>query len=150
MLHLLRRASPPINPAPRANRRRQAPRGWLLVEVAIGGVMAAVILGAVLVNIGDATNKTTAIGRNLTSQMLAQQGIEQARALKNARTVLADGTITLPVPNTLRGTYTRTRTITSGTTSAGGKTLPFKEVAVSVSYPSGNSRSSLTLRTRIY
>lgn len=134
-----------------AKRRRRGPRGWLLVEVAVGGVMASIILGGLLINIGDADDRTTVVGRKLTAQMLAQQGIEQARAITSPQTNLANGSnVALPVPSGLRGTYTRTRTVTSGTTTVNGRTLRFKDVAVTVTFPSGGRTQTVQVQTRLY
>ena len=46
--------------------------------------MASVILGELLVHAGDAMDKTTVVGRELTAQSLCQQAIEQARATSAA------------------------------------------------------------------
>ena len=133
-----------------AKPKRQDPRGWLLVEVAIGGVMASVILDRLLVNIGDAYDKTTVVGREVTANMLAQQAVEQARAIADP-TTLTDGTTTIAVPAGLTGTYARTRTVSSGTVTNAGLVQNFKDVQVLVTFPlvNGNTKN-IRLETRIY
>ena len=133
-----------------SKKKRRGPRGWLLVEVTVGGVMVSVILGGLLINVGDAMDKSAVVGRKLTAQMLAKQGIEQARAVTNAVGVLVDGTTTLAVPATLRGSYTRTRTISSGTTMVGTLAVSFKDVAVTVTFPQRSGTKTIFLQTRIY
>lgn len=132
-----------------AKNQRRGPRGWLLIEVTIGGIMASVILGALLVNVGDAMDRSSVVGRKLTAQMLAKQGIEQARAITNPVVNLPDSSGTLAVPASLQGTYTRTRTITSGSTVVGGLTVRFVDVAVTVTFPQKSGTKSVSLQTRL-
>jgi type II secretory pathway pseudopilin PulG len=123
------------------------PRGWLLVEVAVGGVMAAAIIGMLLVNTGAAMDRTTIASRQMTAVMLAQQAIEQSRAAGTAAT--SSGNI--GVPSGLSGKYTRTRSETSGTTTIGATTISFKEVSVTVSFNTHDyGTKKVTLQTRIY
>lgn len=131
-------------------RRRRGPRGWLLVEVTVGGVMASVVLGALLVNVGDSMDKSSIVGRRLTAQMLAKQGIEQARAIANPQANLPDGTVTIAAPSTLRGSYTRTRVVSSGVTTIGTNTVNFKDVTVTVTFPNKTATKTVSLQTRIY
>jgi hypothetical protein len=133
-----------------STKKRRAPGGWLLVEVTLGGVMASVALGALLVNVGDAMDKSSIVGRKLTAQMLAKQGIEQVRALDEPHTSLADGTVTVPVASTVRGTYTRSRTVSSGTTTVGAQSLKYKDVTVTVAFPNKSGSKTVSMQTRIY
>jgi type II secretory pathway pseudopilin PulG len=138
---------------PDATKKRKKKRGlggWLLIEVTLGGVMASVALGALLVNVGDSMDKSVVVSRKLTAQMLAKQGIEEVRALATPQTSLANGTVTLTVPASLRGSYTRTRTVTSGTTTAAGLNMSFKDVTVTVTFPNRADTKSVSLQTRIY
>lgn len=126
-------------------------RGWLLIEVTIGGVMASVVLGALLVNVGDSMDKSAVVGRKLTAQMLAKQGIEQIRARNNPVITVADVTPTdIGVPAGLRGTYTRTREITSGTETIGGLTVRFKEITVTVTFPQRTATKTVVMKSRLY
>jgi hypothetical protein len=129
--------------------KRRHPGGWLMVEVAIGGVMASVIVGALLVNVGDAMDKSTVIGRELTAQMLAQQAIEQARSVD--RNTLTSGPIAIP-PG-LAGTYTRTQTVTQSAACAtvGTISIGCTHVVVTVTFPLvDGTTKSYTLDTRIF
>jgi type II secretory pathway pseudopilin PulG len=128
------------------------PRGYLLIEVAIGGVMAGVIIASLLQNIGDANDRTTIAGRRETAAMLAEQAIEQARAEGLGLSVGSN--VTIAVPAGLNGTYTRTRTVTSGTetlTSASGNlTVNYREVTVTVTFPNASGAKTVTMTSRIY
>lgn len=136
LLHRLRRAVTGRDP----------PRGWLLIEVAIGGVMASVIVAALLVNIGSANDRTTVISRQMTAMMLAQQAIEESRAAGTA--VTSSGNI--GVPTGLSGTYTRSRTESSSTLSVSGTNIDVKDVSVTVSFQTHEfGTKTVTLQTRI-
>jgi type II secretory pathway pseudopilin PulG len=137
-------------PTTSKRKKKRGPRGWLLVEVAVGGVMASVILGSLLIHIGDSMDRSTVVGRKLTAQMLAQQGIEQARAVDAPLVNLLDGTADMGVPPNLVGSYTRTRTITSGETAVGALTLRFKDVTVTVTFPQRSGVKTVSVQTRIY
>jgi type II secretory pathway pseudopilin PulG len=132
-----------------AKKKKKHPRGWLMVEVAIGGVMASVIVGALLVNVGDAMDKSTVIGRELTANMLAQQAIEMARAVD--RTTLASGPVA--VPSGLAGTYTRNQTVTQNAVCATVNTITISctDVVVTVTFPLvDGTTKSFTLETQIF
>lgn len=135
---------------PETKKKSRNPGGWLLVEVTLGGVMASVALGALLVNVGDAMDKSAIVGRKLTAQMLAKQGIEQVRALDEPQTRLADGTANVPVASTVRGSYTRSRTVTSGTTTVGAQSLQYKDITITVAFPNKSGAKTVSMQTRIY
>lgn len=128
-------------------RRRRGPRGWLLVEVAIGGVMASVILGGLLIQAGASMDQTTTVSRQITAAQLAQQGVEQARSLGMA---MPTGSSDIGVPANLTGTYTRTRSVTAGTETVGTLTLQYRDISVTVTFPSGSQTKTVTLSTRVY
>lgn len=128
-------------------RLKKNPRGWLLVEVAVGGVMASAIIGALIINTGSAMDRTTVASRQMTAMMLAQQAIEESRAAGTALTSSGD----IGVPPGLSGRYTRTRTEAGGTNTIGTNTINFKEVTVMVSFPTHDyGNKQVSLRTRIY
>jgi len=141
-----------------AKKKRRRPRGWLLIEVAFGGVMASVILGELLVHAGDAMDRTTVVGRELTAQSLCQQAIEQARGIKDPVVNLADATnadVPIVAYSTsglfLNGTYTRKETITTGTSTVNGLAVPFKNVIVTVTFPTVDGQTkSVTMETRVF
>lgn len=130
------------------DRLKRRPRGWLLVEVAVGGVMASVIIGALLVNTGAAMDRTTIASRQMTAMLLAQEAIEASRAAGVAAT--SSGNI--GVPAGLSGSYTRTRTETvDATATVGGRTVTVKDVTVTVTFPTHDyGTKRVTLQTRIY
>ena len=129
------------------DRLKKHPRGWLLVEVAVGGVMASTIIGALIINTGSAMDRTTVASRQLTAMMLAQQAVEQSRAA--GTTLTSSGNI--GVPAGLSGSYTRNRTETVGTTTMGTNIINFKEVTVVVGFPTHDyGTKQVTLQTRIY
>jgi type II secretory pathway pseudopilin PulG len=131
--------------------RRRSLRGWLMIEVAVGGVMASVILGSLLIQVGDSMDKTVVVGRELTATMLAQQAIEQARGIAAPFVNLTDGTTTVAVPSGMTGTYTRTRTVASGHVTIAGQALSFKDVKVTVTFPTNDGLTkTVLLETRLY
>lgn len=128
-------------------RLRKNPRGWLLVEVAVGGVMASAIIGALIINLGAANDRTTFASRQVTCLMLAQQAIEESRVAGIATT--SSGNI--GVPAGLSGNYTRMRTESTGTVVVGASTLNFKDVSVTVSFPTHDyGTKQVALQTRIF
>jgi type II secretory pathway pseudopilin PulG len=132
-------------------------RGYLLIEVAIGGVMAAVVVGSVLELLGHANDRTAISARQETALSLANQAIEQARS---AGIGLTNGSnVDVPVPTGLNGRYTRTRTVTSGTTTVSSTSpagaavdllLDYKDVSVTVTFTTKQGPRTVTLQTRIY
>ena len=115
----------------RKRKRTRGPRGWLLVEVAVGGVMASVIIGALLVNIGGAVDRTTVISRQMTARMLAEQGLEQIRS----KGITGSPSDVAPVPSGLTGTYTRACTTASTSNPVGGINLTTLTISCTVTFP---------------
>lgn len=132
-------------------KKKRGWRGWLLIEVTIGGVMASVVLGALLVNVGDSMDKSAVVGRKLTAQMLAKQGIEQIRARTNPVLTVADNAEQdIGVPSGLRGTYVRKREITSNTETINGLSVRFKEITVTVTFPQRTATKTVVMKSRLY
>lgn len=137
----------PGSSAQSPKRTRRGPRGWLLLEVAVGGVMASVILAELLVSVGAAGDRSTYVGRRVTAKMLAEQTLEQARATVYGS--LVNGTTTETI--NLQGQYTRVVTITSSVATGigGGTTLNYKNVSVTVRFGT-NPQRTLTMGSRVY
>lgn len=145
---LFKRAPKTVRPPTPPRRGRRGPRAWLLLEVTVGGVMASVIMADLLTDLGDASDRSTYVGRKVTAKMLAEQKIEQARGTIYGS--LAEGTTTEVV--TLSGKYTRTTTITESSVTTGFDGLAvlyFKEVRVTVTFGSSPVRT-ITTATRVY
>lgn len=129
-------------------RWKKNPRGWLLIEVMVGGAMASVIIGTLLVNTGAALDRTTFASRQMTALMLAQEAIEESRAAGVNGTTTGD----IGVPSGLSGSYTRTREETIDAAAlVGGRTVTAKDVTVTVTFPTHDyGTKRVTLQTRIY
>ena len=149
-------------------RFRMKRRGYLLLEVMVGGVMAATVLGALMVSLVGARNTRVAASRDATASSLAAFVIERARSLQyddaGDQLTLANlsqgGTavLTTPGPDTtifiapnLRGEYEVSVTLQPGTeTSLSGETLAYKALTVEVSYELRGQIRDVTASTRIY
>lgn len=133
---------------PSTRKKKRPPRGWLLIEVMVGGVMASVIIGALIINTGAAMDRTTIASRQMTALLLAQEAIEASRAAGVGTTSSGD----IGVPAGLSGRYTRNRTETvNAAATVGGRTVTAKDVTVTVSFPTHDyGNKVVTLQTRIY
>lgn len=56
------------------------PRGYLLLEMLIGGSIAAVTIGALVILLANARNTGTVMAKDRTANFLIDQGLEQARS----------------------------------------------------------------------
>lgn len=144
--------------------RIEQPRGYMLLEVMIGGAIAAVIIGTLLTSLADARQRNTLAARDVIAAQLVQEKLEERR-LQASRTValftaLAGGTES-PVVNagttTLLGDYTRTTTVTNctyalastyyATLTAGTTNVNCKEIHVAVTYPDYATRDPSDMKT---
>lgn len=128
--------------------RRGQPRGYLMMEVAIGGAMAAVIIAGIVTLVADARVKRTAAARDVVASQLVLDKLED---LRNSNPI-AGGSDT-PLPG-----YTRTWTAAAAavetlTTPFGNITMNSTEVVVTVTYNSNASSNPVrtaTARSRVY
>jgi len=138
----------PDAPAP-SRRKQRAQRGYLLLEVMVGGVLAAAALGDLIIEIGAYGDRTSRAGRDVTAHLLAQQVLEQARATPIAS--LTAGTTTIAKPAQFKGKYTITRVVTAGTeTGPSSTTITYRDVTVTVTFPQHSGTRTTTINARIY
>jgi hypothetical protein len=122
--------------------RPRGRRGYMLLEVAIGGAVTAVILATVFNQLAAARVRSITAARDVTAAQLVTEKIEEMRqaAVPAAATETVAG---------VSGTYTRTVVVATGTETMGATTLSYTDVAVTVSFPSNDGRNhtfSATLR----
>jgi type II secretory pathway pseudopilin PulG len=94
-------------------------RGYILLEVAIGGAMVAVLCATILSSLADARVQNVVAGRDAVAGQLALEKLEQQRALGYTLAGTANCLATETVTNQ-QGLYTRTCTVQAspGTTTA--------------------------------
>lgn len=123
-------------------------RGFLLLDVMVGGALVALILATLLVILASARAKNVAASRDLVATQLVLEEIDRQRAAS-----LFEG---VPLPTTspvvtTSGTYLRSASMpASGDESIGGFQLPFKDVMVKVTYQSEGKTRTSQATTRIY
>lgn len=124
--------------------RRRLPRGYLLLEVTVGGAMAAVIIAGVLTIVSDVRVKGIQAARDVTASQLVLERIEERRALGFAG---AAAMTENPVA-AVTGRYVRTTTVVdcTETVPAPGANLPCKDITVTVTFGAPARRSQATAR----
>jgi type II secretory pathway pseudopilin PulG len=133
-------------------------RGYLLLEVLVGGVMAASVLGLLMVTMMNARNMRVRSSRKATAGSIVAQLTEKARSLQyddstDSLTVNAiTGGAGSPYTVTLKGSYDVTVGVTAGTeNSPTGETLNYKDVTIAVSFVApGGLLDDVVGATRIY
>lgn len=113
---------------------RPALRGYLLLEVAIGGAMLALLISTLLTSLADARVRNVKAGRDAIAAQLVQEQIERERSLGFAGTPSADcdGAFHDVVGQT--GLYRRFCDAAGDTRTPLGVTLNLKRVTVTVEY----------------
>ena len=120
-------------------------RGYVLMEVMMGGAMLAVLLTSVLMQLGEARGHTARAGRDAVSGRLVEAKLEELRDLGAAAASGSDAPVT-------QGTYARSWTVSGAQTQVVGdaRTLTFRDVNVVVTYSfKGQARTSRAA-TRVY
>ncbi len=128
---------PALNARPNRPRAR---RGYMLLEVSIGGAVTAVILATVFNQLSAARVRSITSARDVTASQLV---IERIEAMRQAAVPTA---ATETVAN-VNGRYTRTTAVATGTETMGTTTLTFTDVAVTVSFPSDDGRNHTVTAT---
>ena len=122
-------------------------RGFLLLDVMVGGALVALILATLLVILASARAKNVAASRDLVATQLVLEEIDRQRAASYANVPLFPAS---PVVTT-SGTYLRSASMpASDDESIGGFQLPFKDVMVKVTYQSEGKTRTSQATTRIY
>ncbi len=133
-------------------------RGYILLEVAIGGAMVALLCATLLTSLADARTRNVVAGRNVIASQLALEKIEQQRALGFANlgtdspaSCSAGGVV--DTPSFTLGAYTRSCTIGATTSTAfsenGGIAVSCKPVSVTVSYNTSAGKQSVTAKSAV-
>ncbi len=125
-------------------RRRQ--RAYLMLEVALGGTMVAVIIGAILTSLSQARTMSIVVDRDLTASQLVTEALERQRALGFSGVTAVSAA---PVPG-VTGRFLRALTVASCTETvpAPGTNLPCKDVTVTVTYTTSENARLGTSTTR--
>jgi hypothetical protein len=122
-------------------------RGYLLLEVTIGGAMAAVVLFGMMEFVLSGRVQNITARRMVMASQIANEALEKARAFES----LPPGPTAIPAGG---GTYQRTVASASCSDSRGSVTLPCNEVTVRVDFDvveGGVSRQrSVTMAARVY
>ena len=122
-------------------------RGFLLLDVMVGGALVALILATLLVILASARAKNVAASRDLVATQLVLEEIDRQRAASFANVPLLPAS---PVVTT-SGTYLRSASQpAAGNESIIGFSLPFKDVMVKVTYESEGKTRTSQATTRIY
>lgn len=132
---------------------RKQPRGYLLMEVAIGGAMAAVIITGILTLIADARVKRTAAARDVAASQLVLDKLEDLRNMAPPT-----GGSDTPAPGyarswTATAAGNETLTIPNVNVPAGSVIVSSTEVVVTVTYnskASSNTVRTAVARSRVY
>jgi len=122
------------------------PRAYLLLEVAIGGAVVAVIVGSILTSLSQARTMTIVVGRDQTASQLVVEKLDERRAL-GFTLVSAEAPATV---TGVTGLYTRETTVATCTEviPAPGTNLPCKDITVTVTYQTSQNAKMGTSTTR--
>ena len=123
-------------------------RGYVLLEVAMGGAMVAVVVFGLLANLAESRTRNVIGGRDVIASQLALDKIEmqRARGYGTAGTNCVAGEV---IQN--QGVYTRDCATTGPSSRAMfGVTVNYKVVTVSVSYRTSLGNRSQTVVSEVY
>ncbi|MCC7071849.1 MAG: hypothetical protein IT383_11040 [Deltaproteobacteria bacterium] len=127
-------------------------RAYIMLEVAVGGAMIAVVIMGVLTALADGRTRNAYAGRDVIASQLVLAKLEEYRTMtranaKAACTALSEN----PVPNQ-QGRYTRTCGWVDGSDALPGliSAIPFTTLTVTVSYPATPTARTLNAMTRVY
>jgi hypothetical protein len=126
--------------------RNRPPRAYLLLEVALGGAIVAVIVGSILTSLSQARTMSIISGRDQTASQLVLETLDERRALGFA---LVTAQAAAPVTG-VHGVYTRETTVTPcvEVIAAPGANMNCKDITVTVTYPISANASTGNATTR--
>ncbi len=129
--------------------RRQR-RGYILLEVAVGGAMIAIAILGLMSSLADGRTRNVVGGRDVIAAQLALDKIEMQRARGFGDT----GTnCALSELIHTQGVYTRNCTMASGPAyqrTMFGVTVNYEQVTVEVSYETSLGTRKVTLVSEVY
>lgn len=120
-------------------------RAYILLEVAVGGAMVAVVIVSLLGVLADARNRNVYAGRDVIASQLVLEKLEEYRA-SGGTTACATETL---VPN-VQGVYARVCTPASAATNVNGVAVTYNEAAVTVTYQTHDGPRTVSGVTRVY
>ena len=126
--------------------RNRPPPAYLLLEVALGGAIVAVIVGSILTSLSQARTMSIISGRDQTASQLVLETLDERRALGFA---LVTAQAAAPVAG-VQGVYTRETTVTPcvEVIAAPGVNMNCKDITVTVTYPISKNASTGNATTR--
>lgn len=125
------------------------PRGYLLIDIMIGGALAAIVITGILTVLANARARNTNAARDVIASQLVLERIDQVRS--QAFATINSTPDENPVTGAnIRGNYRRrTQVSTTGSPeNVGGFSLPFKDVTVTVTYTTGAVTGATTRTTQ--
>jgi hypothetical protein len=127
-----------------------AARAYVLLEVAIGGALVAIVCATLMSSLADARSRNVWAGRDVVAGQLVQEQIEEARAVGRGNNPTdCPGTAQVATQEAI---YQRTCAIsTAGSpTNVGGSALAFDTVTVTVQYATSAGNRVTSAATRRY
>jgi type II secretory pathway pseudopilin PulG len=130
-----------------------APRGYLLLEIAIGGALLAVLISVLLTALANARVRNVKAGRDAIAAQLVQEQIERERSVGFAGTPSStcddDGALHDVTGQT--GVYRRSCDVAPDTRTLLGVTLNLQRVTVVVEYtPEAGAPRRFTAITEVF
>ncbi len=131
-------------------RNTKRTRGYLLLDIAVGGALVAVVVGTVLSVMVHARARNVQSARDVVASQLVSEELTHQQALGFSG-VTASGPATVAGET---GVYTRTVVVTGPTSeTSGAVTMRFKSVSVTVTYVVNNNAKPIrtfSADTRVY
>lgn len=127
-------------------------RGYIMLEVAMGGALIAVVIVGVLTALAEGRNRNTYAGRDVIASQLVLAKLEEYRTMTRANAKAACAALNEnPVPNQ-QGRYVRTCAWADDSETLPGMAaaIPFTTVTVTVTYPTTTTARTLNAMTRVY
>lgn len=125
-------------------------RGYILLEVMMGGALTALVIAGLLSSLADARVQNIIASRDAVAAALAQDMMEEARSrgFGNAATVCTGAFA--PVPNQ-QALYRRRCTITAASShTLNGVSVTFEKVDVVVEFDTARGKRTAKASTRMY
>lgn len=135
--------------------RSPAGRGYILIEVTIGGALIALLIAGLLTQIAQARTDNVIAGRQIIAAQLVQEKIERERALGFVSAGGCNPAETAAVIANQQGRYERTCTRTASTSETigagvGAVTVNYNTVTVTVDYETNRGTRTTEVVTRVY
>ena len=133
---------------PSRGSRALRPRGYLLLEVMVGGVLTSVVLAGLLIHLGAAHTASTHAARESTARQIVRASLEEARAV-GFNGVTSSTVSQLPG---FTGIYARTITVSAVQTETyfGSEVSRYKTVTARVDFNLNGKPKDFQEETRVY